>query len=50
MLREKHRLARFENRVLRKIFRTKREVVRGDRRKMHNSSFMICVPHKILFI
>jgi hypothetical protein len=36
MLKEEHRLTGFENRVLRKIFGTKREVVRGDRRKLHN--------------
>jgi hypothetical protein len=36
MLREEHRFAGFENRVLRKIFRTNREVVRGDRRKLHS--------------
>jgi len=30
MLREEHRLRGFENRVLRKIFRTMREVIRGD--------------------
>jgi hypothetical protein len=36
MLREEHRFTGFENRVLRNIFGTKREEVRGDRRKLHN--------------
>jgi hypothetical protein len=36
MLREEHRLTGFENRVLMTIFGTKREVIRGDRRKLHN--------------
>jgi hypothetical protein len=35
-LREEHRLRVFENRVLRKIFGPKRDVVTGEWRKMHN--------------
>jgi hypothetical protein len=35
-LREEHRLRVFENRVLRKIFRTKRDEVTGEWRKVHN--------------
>jgi hypothetical protein len=35
-LREEHRLRVFENRVLRKICRPKRDEVTGERRKLHN--------------
>jgi hypothetical protein len=35
-LREEHRLRVFENRVLRKIFGSKRGKVRGGWRKLHN--------------
>jgi hypothetical protein len=35
-LREERRLRVFENRVLRRIFRLKRDEVTGDRRKLHN--------------
>jgi hypothetical protein len=35
-LREEGRLRVFENRVLRRIFGTKRDEVRGERRKLHN--------------
>jgi hypothetical protein len=35
-LREELRLRVFENRVLRRIFRPKRDEVTGDRRKLHN--------------
>jgi hypothetical protein len=35
-LREKHRLRVFENRVLRKIFGSKRDEVTGEWRKLHN--------------
>jgi hypothetical protein len=34
-LREEHRLRVFENRVLRRIFRPKRDEVTGDWRKLH---------------
>jgi hypothetical protein len=36
MLREKHRLRVFENRVLRRIFGPKRDEVTGEWRKSHN--------------
>jgi hypothetical protein len=36
MLREKHRLRVFENRVLRRIFGPKRDEVMGEWRKLHN--------------
>jgi hypothetical protein len=35
-LREEHRLRAFENRVLRKMFRPKRDEVAGEWRKLHN--------------
>jgi len=35
-LREQHRLRVFENRVLRRIFGTKRDEVAGEWRKLHN--------------
>jgi hypothetical protein len=35
-LREEHRLGVFENRVLRRIFRQKRDEVTGEWRKLHN--------------
>jgi hypothetical protein len=35
-LREEHRLRVFENRVLRKIFRQKRDEVTGDWSRLHN--------------
>jgi hypothetical protein len=35
-LREEHRLRVFENRVLRRIFGPKRDVVTGEWRKLHN--------------
>jgi hypothetical protein len=36
MLREEYRFRVFENRVLRRIFRPKRDEVTGDWRKVHN--------------
>jgi hypothetical protein len=36
ILRKKHRLGVFENRVLRRIFGQKRHEVRGGWRKLHN--------------
>jgi hypothetical protein len=36
MLREEHGLRVFENRVLRRIFRPKRDEVTGNCRKLHN--------------
>jgi hypothetical protein len=35
-LREEHRLRVFENRVLRKVFGSKRDEVTGEWRKLHN--------------
>jgi hypothetical protein len=35
-LREEHRLKVFENRVLRRIFRPKRDELTGEWRKLHN--------------
>jgi hypothetical protein len=35
-LREEHKLRAFENRVLRRIFGTKRDEVTGDWRNLHN--------------
>jgi hypothetical protein len=35
-LREKHRLKAFENRLLRRIFGSKRQEIIGDWRKLHN--------------
>ena len=36
ILREEHRLRVFENRVLRRIFDPKRDVVTGEWRRLHN--------------
>jgi hypothetical protein len=36
ILKEVHRLKVFENRVLRRIFRPKRDLVTGEWRKLHN--------------
>jgi hypothetical protein len=38
IIREEHRLRVFENRMLRKIFGTKREKVRGDWRQLLNDN------------
>jgi hypothetical protein len=35
-LREEHRMRRFENRVLRRIFGPKREEITGEWRRLHN--------------
>jgi len=43
-LREEHRLRAFENRVVKKIFRSKR-----GRRRLHNKELKGCTPHQILF-
>jgi hypothetical protein len=40
-LREEHRLRVFENRLLRRIFRSKRDEVTGGWRKLHNEEFHI---------
>jgi len=40
----------FENRILRRIFGTKRDKVTGEWRKLYiMRSRMICTPHPILF-
>jgi hypothetical protein len=39
-LREEHRLRRFENRVLRRIFGPKRDEVTGEWRKLHNEQLL----------
>jgi hypothetical protein len=38
-LREEHRLRVFENRVLRRIFGPKRDIMTGGWRKLHNEEF-----------
>jgi hypothetical protein len=38
-LREEHRLRVFENRVLSRLFGSKRDEVTGDWRKLHNEEF-----------
>ena len=45
-LKEKHRLRVFENRVLRRIFGSKREGVTGEWRKLHNEELndLYCSP------
>jgi len=48
-LREERRLRVFENRVVRRIFRPRRDEVTGEWRKLHNEELMICTPHPILF-
>jgi len=46
-LREERSLRVFENRVLRRIFRPKRDEVEGEWRKLHNEE-LFCTPHPIL--
>jgi hypothetical protein len=48
-MREKRRLRVFENRVLRGIFRPKRDEGKGSGENYIMGSFMICTPHQILF-
>jgi hypothetical protein len=52
MLREKHRLRVFENRVLRKLFGPKREEVIGEWIKLHNEELYDhrCSPYTIRVI
>ena len=40
-LREKRRQRVFENRVLRRVFGSKRDVVTGEWRKLHNEEIMV---------
>jgi len=39
----------FENRVLRKIFASKRDEVTGSGENYLKRNFMMCIPHQILF-
>jgi hypothetical protein len=48
ILREEHRLRAFENRVLRRIFRPKRDDVTGEWRSSTNRTFIICTHPQIL--
>jgi len=48
-LREERRLRMFENRVLRRIFETKRNEITGSGENYTTRSLMICTPHPILF-
>jgi hypothetical protein len=47
-LKEKHRLRVFENRVLRRIFGSKRDDVSGGWRKLQMRSCMVCTLHPVL--
>jgi hypothetical protein len=50
-LREEHRLRVFENRVLRKIFGSKRDELTGDWRRLHNEElYMYASPNMIRVI
>jgi predicted ABC-class ATPase len=46
-LREERKLRVFENKVLRRIFRPRRDEVTGDWRRLHNEELMICTPNPI---
>ena len=48
-LKEEGRLRVFENRVLTRIFGSKREEVTTEWRKLRRRNLMICTPHPILF-
>jgi hypothetical protein len=47
ILGEERRLRVFENRVLRRIFRTKRDEVTGEWRKLHNEELDLYCPQNI---
>ena len=51
-MREEHWLRVFDDRVLRRIFRPKREEVTGEWRKLYNEEFndLYCSPNIILVI
>jgi hypothetical protein len=48
-VREKPRLRVFENRVLRRIFESKRDEVTGERRKIHNEEITILYSSPNIF-
>ena len=48
ILREERRLRVFENKVLRRVFGSKRDEVTGEWRKLHNESLVISTPYPIL--
>jgi hypothetical protein len=48
-LREESRLRVFENRVLRRIFGSKRDEVTGEWGTLHNEELNDQYPHQILF-
>jgi hypothetical protein len=48
-LREEHRLRVFKNRVLRRIFGSKRDGVTGSGEDYITRNLMICTNHQILF-
>jgi hypothetical protein len=47
-LRKEHTLRVLENRMLRGIFRLKRDEVTGEWRRLHKEE-LVCTDHKILF-
>jgi hypothetical protein len=48
-LRKERRLRVFENRVLRRIFGSKRDEVTGERRKLHNEELNDLYSHPNIF-
>ena len=48
-LREERRLRVFENRVLRRIFGSKRDEVTGEWRKLHNDELNVPYSSRLLF-